>query len=341
MRRLLTLLAPMRRSPLACALIASAIIAALAAFSGLPGEIDSLHFLLTVIAISTLLVAAALAERHRAEQRAKAAETRLRDAIESIGAGFALFDRDDCLVISNETHKRMYPKNRALMVPGTRFEDILRGSVDLGQHPDASGRAEEWIATRMQRHLNPGGPFEQDRGNGHWLLIGEQRTSEGGIVGTWTDISQQKHQELQLRRSEDRLARALQTLQTLVEICPLAIIEVDREMTVSSWNPAAHSIFGWTADEAVGKPLPIMTQEQLDGVRRTILPKLDACPVIDMEADRRGKDGRKISAALWITARRDDAGAISGYVAFVADITARKRMEGELRHTTACRRSAS
>ena len=246
MRRLLTLLAPTRRSPLACALIAGAIVAALAAFSGLPGEIDSLHFILAVIAISTLLVAAALAERHKAERRAKAAETRLRDAIESIGAGFALFDRDDRLVISNETHKRMYPKNRALMVPGTRFEDILRGSVDLGQHPDASGRAEEWIAARMRRHLNPGEPFEQDRGNGHWLLIGEQRTSEGGIVGTWTDISQQKRQELQLRQSEDRLARALQTLQALIEICPLAIIEVDRAMTVSSWNPAAQSIFGWS-----------------------------------------------------------------------------------------------
>jgi PAS domain S-box-containing protein len=333
MRRLLTLLAPTRRPPLAYALIAGAIIAALAAVSGVPGEIDSLHFILAVVAISTLLVAAALAERHKAEQRAKAAETRLRDAIESIGAGFALFDRDDRLVVSNETHKRMYPKNRALMVPGTKFADILRGSVDLGQHPDAAGRAEEWIAARLQRHLDPGEPFEQDRGDGHWLLIGEQRTSEGGIVGTWTDISQQKRQELQLRQSEDRLARALQTLQALIEICPLAIIEVDREMTVSSWNPAAQTIFGWTESEAVGKPLPIMSQQQLDGVRHKILPKLDSSPVIEMEAERRSKDGRKINASLWITARRDDAGVISGYVAFVADITARKRMEGELRHS--------
>lgn len=333
MRRLLTLLAPRRLSPLACALIASTIIAALAAVSGLPGEIDSLHFILAVFAISALLAFAALAERRKGEQRAKKAETHLRDAIESIGAGFALFDRDDRLVISNETHKRMYPKNRALMVPGARFEDILRGSVDQDQHPDASGRNEEWIAARMRRHLNPGEPFEQDRGNGHWLLIGEQRTSDGGIVGTWTDISQQKRQELQLRQSEERLARAFQTLQTLIEICPLAVIDVGQEMTVNSWNPAAQSIFGWTEAEAVGKALPIMSQEQLDVVRRTILPKLDACPVIEIEAEHRGKDGRKISAALWITARRNDAGGIGAYVAFVADITARKRMEGELRHS--------
>jgi PAS domain S-box-containing protein len=333
MRRLLSFLAPARLSPLGFALLAGAATAALVWFSGLPGEVDSLHFVLIVIAVSTLLVAAALAARHKAEKRALAAETRLRDAIESIGAGFALFDHDDRLVISNETHKRMYPRNRALMVPGTKFEDILRGSVGQGQHPDAAGRAEDWIAGRMQRHRNPGEPFEQDRGDGHWLLIGEQRTSEGGIVGTWTDISELKRQQLQLRDSDDRLACALLTMQALVEICPLAIIDVDSELTVRSWNPAAQSIFGWSEAEAVGNTLPIMSREQLDSVRRNILPKLESIPVIEREADRRTKDGRKISASLWITARRDDAAKISGYVAFVADVTARKRMEEELRHS--------
>src|SRR4029450_3676629 len=101
---------------------------------------------------TTLGVCAALNER-------RAAEIRLRDAVESIGDGFALFDGDDRLVLSNSTHQRMYAKNNDLMVPGVRFQDILRGSAARGQHPDAVGRIDEWVEERLHRHLNPGEPI--------------------------------------------------------------------------------------------------------------------------------------------------------------------------------------
>ena len=125
--------------------------------------------------------------------------------MESIGEGFALFDANDRLVLSNSMHQRMYAKNNDLMVPGVRFEEILRGSVARGQHPDAVDREDEWIKARLQRHLDPGDPIEQDRGDGQWLLICERRTSEGGIVGTWTDISRLKAQEAALIASEQRM----------------------------------------------------------------------------------------------------------------------------------------
>jgi signal transduction histidine kinase/integral membrane sensor domain MASE1 len=163
-----------------------------------PETLLTLQTLLATTAIATLVLAAALNER-------RAAETRLRDAVESIGEGFALFDADDRLMLSNSAHRRMYAKNNDLMVPGARFEDILRGSVARGQHPDAAGRENEWVRARLQRHLNPGDPIEQDRGNGQWLLICERRTSEGGIVGTFTDISRLKAQEAALIASEQRM----------------------------------------------------------------------------------------------------------------------------------------
>jgi integral membrane sensor domain MASE1 len=167
-----------------------------------PGDLAdmllSLQTLLATTAVATLVLSAALNER-------RAAETRLRDAVESIGDGFALFDGDDRLVLSNSTHQRMYAKNNDLMVPGVRFQDILRGSAARGQHPDAVGRIDEWVEERLHRHLNPGEPIEQDRGDGQWLLICERRTSEGGIVGTWTDISRLKAQEAALIASEQRM----------------------------------------------------------------------------------------------------------------------------------------
>jgi integral membrane sensor domain MASE1 len=171
-------------TPLAAASVAAALL--------------TLQTVLATTAIATLVLAAALNER-------RAAETRLRDAVESVGEGFALFDADDRLVLSNSTHRRMYARNIELLVPGVRFEDILRGSVARGQHPDAIGREDEWVRARLQRHLNPGEPIEQDRGDGQWLLICERRTSEGGIVGTFTDISRLKAQEAALIASEQRM----------------------------------------------------------------------------------------------------------------------------------------
>jgi len=333
MQRLTSYLARPRLWSLGYALAAGAIFAGLGELGDLSRAIGHLQLLFLSAAIATLLFAAALISGRQAERRAQAAETRLRDAIESIGAGFALFDSEDRLVISNEMHKRMYERNREFMIPGVRFADILRSSAKRGHHPEAVGRIDEWVAERLHKHLNPGDPFEQDRGNGQWLLIGERRTSEGGIVGTWTDVSQLKRQERLLRSSEERLSSALQMLQTLIEICPLAIIEVGRDLAVRSWNPAAEAIFGWMASEVIGKPLPIMTPDQLEQVRAETLPKLEQMPIAEMEAERRHKDGRPISVALWVTARRDHSGQAESYVAFVADVSERKRMEEELRRS--------
>ena len=169
--------------------------------TGAGESLIALQALLAATSLSTLLLAAALNER-------RAAEARLRDAFDSIGAGFALFDADDRLVLSNSMHQKMYAKNADLMVPGARFEDMLRGSVARGQHPDAIGRVDEWMKERLHQHLHPGDPIEQYRGDGQWLLICERQTSDGGIVGTWTDISRQKAQEETLLGNEARLREA-------------------------------------------------------------------------------------------------------------------------------------
>jgi len=142
------------------------------------------------------------------EERLRVAEARLRDAVESIGEGITLFDAEDRLVLSNAAHRRWYGKGADLFVPGTRFEDIIRAGIALGHHPDAVGREEEWIAQRLERHRNPGEPFEQPLGEGRWERVSERRTSDGGTVGVWSDISRLKVHEEILRANEERLRAA-------------------------------------------------------------------------------------------------------------------------------------
>ncbi len=138
------------------------------------------------------------------EARAARARSRLFDAIESLTEGFALYDSEDRQVACNQKYREMYPSVAHLLVPGVRFEDQIRPSAYAGEIVEAIGREEEWIAERVQSHLNPGEPHEQQLGDGRWLRISERRTKDGGIVGVRTDITAVKAIEQALRDSEAR-----------------------------------------------------------------------------------------------------------------------------------------
>ena len=147
-------------------------------------------------------------DRQRAEADAQRAQARLGEAIEAVSEGFALYDVDDRLVISNSRFREMYGGVGLEIKPGTPYEDILRAAAKAGFIPAASDRPDAWIAERLDRHRNPKGAFEQQRDRGVWLKISERRTADGGIVGVFTDITELKDRELQLGQLVDRLADA-------------------------------------------------------------------------------------------------------------------------------------
>src|ERR1700722_3739002 len=147
-------------------------------------------------------------ERQRAEAEAQRARAQLGEAIEAISEGFALYDAADRLVVSNSRFKEMYAGLAVEIQPGTQYETILRAVAGAGISPAAAEHRDGWVAERLERHRNPTGAFEQQRGGGMWLKISERRTADGGIVGVFTDITDLKDRELQLGQLVDRLAEA-------------------------------------------------------------------------------------------------------------------------------------
>src|SRR3546814_14311989 len=70
--------------------------------------------------------------------------------------------------------------------------------MTLGAFPAAAGNEEAWIAERLASHRNPTGTIERRLYAGRWILIREQRTAEGGIVGIGTDIIALLHAQKKL-----------------------------------------------------------------------------------------------------------------------------------------------
>jgi len=153
-----------------------------------------------------------VAERKRAEAALRETEARaarahaiLDDAIESITEGFALFDPDDRLLLCNNRYRDLlYPGMQQMVTPGKTFEEILRNAIDKGLIHDAAEDVDGWIAARLERHRNPGGPHTQQRSSGFWVQINERKTSDGGIVATYADITELKLREVELAEAHDK-----------------------------------------------------------------------------------------------------------------------------------------
>jgi two-component system cell cycle sensor histidine kinase/response regulator CckA len=129
-------------------------------------------------------------------------------------------------------------------------------------------------------------------------------------------------------RSEAALREAHGAMETLVNAAPIAIVTLDVDGNVRSWNPAAARIFGWTAVEVIGRPNPIVPDEQRAEYLRRLAEHLrTGSGFSEMETWRVRKDGTLVDVALSSAPMRHPDGTTSGSVVLLSDITARKRAE--------------
>ena len=121
-------------------------------------------------------------------------------------------------------------------------------------------------------------------------------------------------------------------LAAIVESSDDAIVGKDLDGVVLSWNRGAERIFGWTAAEAVGRPITlIIPADRLDEEPR-ILARVRAGERVDhFETVRQTKDGRLIDVSVTISPIRDGSGRIIGASKIARDVTLQKHFQQELR----------
>ena len=144
--------------------------------------------------------------REEADREVLRTKVQLTEAIEAINEGFALFDADDRLVICNQRYKDMYARIGLEIDEGLAFDRIAAHIASSGVVEGADQM--EWAQERVEQHRNPNGPFEQKRTDGSWMKISERPTEAGGIVGVFTDITEDKAREAKLEELVDSLEEA-------------------------------------------------------------------------------------------------------------------------------------
>src|SRR5436190_7639224 len=105
-----------------------------------------------------------------------------------------------------------------------------------------------------------------------------------------------------------------------------AIISKDRHAYITSWNPAAEELYGYTADEALGEPVSILVPPDRAGEESRILDRILTGERVDhYEAERLTKDGRTVYVSLTVSPIRDYDENIVGASVIARDVSERRR----------------
>ena len=142
----------------------------------------------------------------------------------------------------------------------------------------------------------------------------------GGLIGavnTLIDISERKQAEYTANQ-----------FSAIVESSDDAIVSKDLNGTVRTWNPGAERLFGYTAEEIIGKPITILIPLDRRDEEVRILQRLRNGERIDhYETVRRRKDGSLVEISLTVSPIKDARGRIIGASKIARDITERRRAQ--------------
>jgi PAS domain S-box-containing protein len=293
------------------------------------GEVPDLHdrayaARATLLAISacTLVLAALFAERRDKEATLKDTNDRLALALDCAELGTWRLQLKIGRFENDVRHRRIHgqgadappqtlAENRSQVHP----EDIAKLDAAFLALGRDGGRC------RIEYRLAP--RSDEERGSQtRWVAV------EGAVV---RDSDDQPVQLLGVAHDITERKQAEQVAQRLVSIIEFsddAIISQELNGTIVSWNNGAERLFGYPADEAIGKPISIVFPPDRLDEDRTILSRIRLGePVNHYETVRRRKDGTSVDISLTVSPLYDATGAVIGASRIARDISARKRDE--------------
>ena len=172
------------------------------------------------------------------------------------------------------------------------------------------------------RILRPDGEVRWIRQRGFPVLDADNRVVR--LAGVSADITE-------ARQANEAFVRTQRLLAAIVNSSHDAIFSESLEGAITTWNPAAEEIFGYSAEEVIGLPTDMLLCPGKDVERNWISERTRrGLPVHNLDTVRRHKDGHMLSVALTAFPVRDEGGEIIGISTTISDLSAHRELEQKL-----------
>ncbi|HEY0701540.1 MAG TPA: PAS domain S-box protein [Candidatus Acidoferrales bacterium] len=267
-------------------------------------------------------------ESNRDVTKLKNEEKRFQNLLEAAPDAIVIVNQAGIIQIINAQTEKMFGYLRGELV-GMPVEILVPHSV----HSKHSNHREAYSHAPQPRSMGAGLHLQGRRKDGTEfpveISLSPIDTAEGTLISSAIrDVTERKKFELKLKETEQRF-------RVLVEgIKDYAIIALDPQGTISSWNTGAERIKGYTAGEIIGKHMSSFyrPEDVASNTPGELLRRAADEGVAEQEGWRVRKDGTQFWADVVITALRDDAGQLLGFAKISRDATERRNLEQELRN---------
>ena len=232
----------------------------------------------------------------------------------------------DLVYVFDTSERFTYANNALLKMWGKTWEEAAyKTCLELGYEPwhaEMHGREiQQVIKTKMP--IRGEVPFNGTNGKRIYDYIFMPVFGENGeveaIAGTTRDVTERKN----LEESSVNSVRNASLLSAIIASSDDAIISKDLNGNITSWNPASERIFGFTAQEAIGKHISIIIPSDKLHEEDHIIAQIKSGNKIEhFETERQRKDGKRIFISVTISPVKDYNGTIVGASKVARDIGA-------------------
>jgi two-component system, chemotaxis family, CheB/CheR fusion protein len=241
----------------------------------------------------------------------------------------AIVDSSDDAIISKDLHGTIQTWNKAAeKIFGYTADEVIGKSVTILMPPENREEEPEILARIRAGERIDHYETIRKRKDGRLLdislTVSPIKNSFGQVIGASKiarDITEKK-----------RAARLAKYFEAIVTSSDDAIVSKDLNGIIQTWNKGAERMFGYTADEVIGKPVTILFPPENLNEEPKILARLRAGERIEhYETVRVRKDGQLLDVSLLVSPIKDDTGRVIGGSKIARDITERKRAELEIK----------
>jgi PAS domain S-box-containing protein len=261
-----------------------------------------------------------LEEQKRAGEALRASAEEIKDLYDRAPCGYHSLDSNGVYVRINDTELQWLGYSRDEVLGKIRFSDLLSGrstQVFSDNFPQFKERG--WV-----NNLE----FEMVRKDGTLLPVLLNATAIRDEAGNFLMSRSIVHDMTERKQTQERIDH----LASIVESTGDAVIGKTLDGETLSWNRGAERIYGYTAEEMIGRSLSVLVPPDRREELAAIMARLAAGEAVEhLETVRLRKDGRTIHVAMTISPIRDAAGRVVGASAIAHDVTERKQAEEELR----------